>query len=256
MSERRFFIDQPLTCADGARTLVPLSDEDLHHATKVGRVRPGERVVVVAPDGRSWGIEVTTVGSQGLEGVASLRAPETGPPIDLVVFQGVPKGEKMDLVVRQCVEVGAREIVPVEMARTVVRLDDKKRRTRVERWRKIALAAAKQSGREAVPLVHDVCSVEGALDHIARLDRVFVLWEQCDSVLLSSAVRQTVGAGARSVGIFVGPEGGLDPAEVTKLTQAGCLAVSLGPFILRTETAAVAAAAITIAGALDHVSHP
>lgn len=156
----------------------------------------------------------------------------------------------MDLIVRQCVELGVSRIVPVVLSRTVVRLDEKKRRDRVERWRRIALSAAKQAGREGVPDVCDICDLEEAIELVAQIEHVFMLWEECDTTLLGSAVDSALSRGAHSVGLFIGPEGGIERLEASRLESVGCTPVSMGPFILRTETAAVAAAGIAMSAAL------
>lgn len=254
MSESRFFIDTPLSRSVDAPVPVPLTDDDLHHALRVSRIRAGEYVVIVDSENTAWRVEVTRLDTHGMAGFAVAHDAALQVPIELVIFQGVPKAEKMDHIVRQCVEIGASRIVPVELSRTVVRLDDKKRRTRVERWRKIALSAAKQAGREAVPEIHEICDLGDAVGMVAQLDAVLVLWEECDTTSLGSAVSTALGRGARSIGLVIGPEGGIAPDEVAALQEAGCIPVSMGPFVMRTETAAVAAAAITMAVAFDHSS--
>ncbi len=251
MSAPRFFLDESFRPASGAEVVVPLSAEDLHHAVRVSRIRPGEIVVVVSPDARCWHVEVTRISAHEVAGVVTACDEQASPPLQVVLFQGVAKGDKMDAIVRQSVEVGVSEIVPVITGRTVVRLDGKKSDARVARWRKIALSAAQQAGRGSVPAVHDVVAIADAAAMIADFDRAWALWEESGPRLLGPAVRRAVSAGARRVALVVGPEGGLDTREVELLASHGCEVASLGPFILRTETAAVVSTALAIAAALE-----
>ncbi len=243
MSAHRFFLTAPLPASSGPVAL-PLSAADLHHAASVLRVRAGEQIEAVEPGADSaWLVRVVEVSPAALiaEPVERLVAVHH-PHITLV--QGVAKGEKMDAIVRQAVEVGATEVVPVLTQRSVVRLDGAKRAAKGERWRRIAESAAKQAHRIRVPLVHDPLPLAEAYPLLAEHDGVVVLWEDAAGTGLKAAVESWVRSADARIALVVGPEGGLSHDEVDALAARGARVVTLGPGILRTETAAVVAVAL------------
>jgi 16S rRNA (uracil1498-N3)-methyltransferase len=246
MSAHRFFLSDVLGSSDGP-VLLPLSAADQHHAVDVLRLRAGELVEVVEPEGgRVLEVRLTSAGENGLFGqilgeVLRSEAPR------LVLFQGVPKGDKMDTIVRQAVEIGVSEIVPVLMQRTIVRLDTKKAHARGERWRRVARAAAEQSSRASIPAVSDPISTAEMMDLITGCDSVFVLWEAApDAPGLGRALGEVRDDPDLRIGLVIGPEGGLAPSEMERLAGVGAVTTTLGASVLRTETAAVAAAAIAV----------
>ena len=155
----------------------------------------------------------------------------------------------MDAIVRQAVEVGAEEIVPVLTARSVVQLDARKSAQRAERWRRVALAAAKQSKRTVVPPVSDPVRLRDVLALLSAFDGAVVLWEESGGVGVADAVRHCATSPDARIALLVGPEGGLSADEVAALESIGATSASLGPTILRTETAAIVGLALAI-GAL------
>ena len=161
-------------------------------------------------------------------------------PVKIYLFQGLPKGDKMEYIIQKCVELGVFEIVPVAMRNCVVKLDDKKAKSKVARWQSISESAAKQSKRNIIPKISEVLTFAKALEYAKTLDMVMVPYEN------KEGMKATVEALAelkkvKSVGIFIGPEGGFDKGEIEKATENGAKTISLGKRILRTETAAVTA---------------
>jgi 16S rRNA (uracil1498-N3)-methyltransferase len=250
MSLHRFFLTGPLADADPA--LLPLSDADAHHAVAVLRVKAGEEIEVVepAPESSLWRVRVVEVAADNERGwlvaarVTQLASRAVGPHVSL--FQGVAKGEKMDSIVRQAVEVGAAEIVPVLTSRTVVKLDERKAADRGGRWRRIAESAAKQAHRTRVPDVSDPISFAESLPLLTAYDAAIVLWEEHRGGGIARALSAVGHAAGSRVALVVGPEGGFSAEEIVALKEVGAMPASLGPTILRTETAAVAALAITV----------
>ncbi|HET6352290.1 MAG TPA: 16S rRNA (uracil(1498)-N(3))-methyltransferase [Coriobacteriia bacterium] len=244
MSAPRFFLTDALPKGEGA-VVAPLAAEDLHHARSVLRIAAGEEVELIEPGGGGWRTRVTAVSADCLE-VEPLEQLELRFHPRITLVQGVAKGEKMDAIVRQAVEVGAVEIVPVFFERSVVKLDAKKRADRGTRWRRIAKSAAEQSHRDSVPVVHDPATLEEALPIIAAHDGVIVVWEEARGQGLAAGVASWATEPGVRVALVVGPEGGLSATEVARLEELGAVPVTLGATILRTETAAIVALALAV----------
>lgn len=249
MARARFFLSDSIVPTDGL-VVLPLSESDVKHAIRVLRVAPGEELDVVEPSGAGWRVTVTQTSDREL--LVRVDAPlgaAWSPQVTL--FQGVAKGEKMDTIVRQAVEVGVTRVVPVITSRTIVRMDAAKRVQRGERWRRIAEAAAKQSSRDHIPHVHDPIDVDDALPLLGEHDVSAVLWEEFSGELLGPALRARLLNPDMSIALFVGPEGGLSAEECDKIIAAGAVPASLGPAIMRTETAAVVVTALAVATARE-----
>lgn len=165
---------------------------------------------------------------------------DTELPVRFVLFQGLPKGDKLELIIQKTVELGVAEIVPVEMSRCVVKLDDKKKKSKQVRWQAIAESAAKQSKRSVIPAVSEAVSYKQALANAAQLDLLLVPYENERGMAATREALALIQQGM-SVGILIGPEGGFEESEIEQAKQIGGKIVSLGSRILRTETAAVTA---------------
>lgn len=165
---------------------------------------------------------------------------DTTLPIKIYLFQGLPKSDKMELIIQKAVELGVEGIIPVEMNRCVVKLDDKKKKNKTERWQAIAESAAKQSKRTSIPEVHNVMTYKQALAKASELD-VFIVPYECKDGMESTKNALAKIRSGMSVGILIGPEGGFELNEIDAATESGGITVSLGKRILRTETAAITA---------------
>ena len=168
---------------------------------------------------------------------------DTELPVKIYLFQGLPKGDKMETIIQKSVELGVFSVVPVAMKHCVVKLDDKKAKSKVARWQSISESAAKQSKRNIVPEIQEVLSFGQALDLAKTLDLVLVPYENKEGM---RATREALAEleKVKSVGIFIGPEGGFEPSEIEKAIGIGAKVLSLGKRILRTETAAITAVAM------------
>lgn len=246
MSAHRFFLAGPMPQASG-EVLLPLSTADVHHAVAVLRIGPGELIEVVDPTAHAgWIVRVDSATRDGVSGEIT-GALEMVSPLHVTLVQGVAKGEKMDTIIRQAVEIGAAEIVPALTSRTVVRLEAQKRASRGDRWRRVAKGAAEQSRRASVPTVHDPAPLSEVLGLLDDYDVIFVLWEDAaDQPGLSSALTSLGRDFSGRLALVIGPEGGLSEDEAAVLAGVGGTPVTLGSGILRTETAAVTALAITM----------
>jgi 16S rRNA (uracil1498-N3)-methyltransferase len=231
VSAHHFFVE-PSAIGEG---VVVLDGEEAHHAARVLRVRVGEQITIADGSGRMISASVTDVGDLvTAEILATTTVPASVPEITL--FQSLTKKDRFDLVIEKATEVGVRRIIPVTSERTVVDWDERKRDRMADRWAQIARAAAKQSRAPRIPSIGEV----------SKLD-AFLAFEGTRIALHESASRRLRGAlpaGAPAhLALLVGPEGGLSPAEAERLS-AGSDVASLGPRVLRTETAGVVAAAI------------
>lgn len=231
--------------------MLPLSRADLHHVVTVLRIHAGEEIDVVEPGGRAWRVRVEDATTEAV--VASVAeelasdASAVGPTVTLVF--GISKGSKNDDVVEGATEVGVSALVPVLVARSIVKLDAEKRAERGARFRRVAAAAAKQSKRASVPGVSDPAEFADVIASLSDYDLVLVAWEEAaaEGRGVRTALETSVLPGERArVAIVVGPEGGMTADEVAALERAGGVTVTLGATILRAETAAVVGAALVI----------
>lgn len=223
-----------------------LTGAEAYHAARVLRLRPGEHVAVSDGSGHTAEAEVAAVGDEevALRLLAVCRKTAEA-PLAVHVFQGMAKGEKMDLVLQKAVELGAAFFRPFAAARSVVRLDGAKAAARQERWERIALEAAKQCRRSLVPQVAPLLPLAEALQALPAAAVLLVLYEQEEACGLKEALRQLAGR-VQDVALLIGPEGGLTPQEVALAVARGGRVVRMGPRILRTETAAIAATAVVM----------
>lgn len=240
MSAHRFFLTGPLP--EGGE--LPLSAEDAHHLRTVLRLTEGDEIVVVGTDARAALVRLTGVSADiTAERIADVPAPFL-PHVTLI--QGVCKGEKMDLVVRQATELGVERVVPMQTSRGVVRLDAHKREQRRERWQRIASEAAKQSQQVRVPVVAPVTDLVDIEDALAGTGHILVCWEETSGTGIAAALDARAAAASDTVAVIVGPEGGFSAEEVDTLVAYGAVPVTLGETVLRTETAGTVAAALAI----------
>ena len=164
-------------------------------------------------------------------------------PLNIYLFQGLPKGDKMEFIIQKSVELGVFAVVPTEMNRCVVKLDDKKKKSKVARWQAISESAAKQSKRKYIPKVFDVLSYKQALEMAKTLDLLIVPYENEEGMLATKKVLDDL-KNCKSVGIIIGSEGGFDDGDITLAKEMGGKVISLGKRILRTETAAITSVAM------------
>lgn len=220
---------------------VVLPSAQAHHVADVLRMRPGERIVLFDGRGTDYHVELTVVAPGDVRGVVvdRLTTVRAIPTLRLILVQAVPKGAKMDLIVRMGTEVGIDAFVPVLTRRSIVSPAP----ARIERWRRIAAAAAAQSGRSTVPAV-EAPRPFAEVSPVVSGSLVLMPWEGEQAYSIAGAL--TAPRPVSSVALLIGPEGGWDPAEVQAARAQGAQVVSLGPLTLRTETAGVVAAAMVL----------
>lgn len=230
----QFFV--PPQNIQGNRIII--EGEDVNHIKNVLRMRPGEEIAISnGIDGKEYRCGIELLEEDRI--IASLHfVKEDGLelPSKITVFQGLPKADKMELIVQKAVELGAYEIVPVATKRSVVKLDPKKAKSKILRWQEIAKAAAKQSKRRIIPQVSEVMTMKEALDYAKKCDISIIPYELAEDMAHTREIMEQIKPG-QAVGFFIGPEGGFEEAEIELAKQAGVLPVTLGKRILRTETA-------------------
>lgn len=217
---------------------------DVNHMKNVLRMKLHEKAEISDGESRTYLCEVEAYE----EDVAVLHILEemeadTEPASKLYLFQGLPKSDKMELIVQKAVELGVYQVIPVAMKRSVVRLDDKKAAKKADRWNSIAESAAKQAGRSRIPEVIMPLSYKEALKMAEELDVTLLPYELAGGMKVTREVIRQIKSG-QSVGIFIGPEGGFEPEEVDAAVSMGAKVITLGRRILRTETAGLATLAV------------
>ncbi len=231
-----FFTDPAAKQSDG----FIISGSDYNHITNVLRMTKGD-TLLVSCEGKSSLCEIELVDTESVFAkIIEQDYKDTELSVKIYLFQGLPKADKMELIIQKCTELGVFSVVPTEMSRCVVKLDDKKKKSKVTRWQAISESAAKQSKRNIIPQVSDVLTFNQALQKFADLDLILVPYENERGMAATKEALGKIKAGM-SVGILIGPEGGFDEKEIASAVKAGGIAVSLGERILRTETAAITA---------------
>ena len=216
-----------------------ISGEDFNHIKSVLRMKVGEQILV-SHNHISHLCQISEFESGCVKcKIVSENYQNTDLPISITLFQGLPKGDKMELIIQKAVELGVSEIIPVEMARSIVKLDEKKNLQKTARYQAISESAAKQSKRTSIPTVSPAISFKNALKKIDQLDLLIVPFESKHGIEDTKTALSLIKKGMK-VGVMIGPEGGFDDKEILAAESVGGKTVSLGQRILRTETAAIA----------------
>lgn len=233
-----FFNKNEIACGQ-----VRLLGEDEKHIKTVLRAKEGEELTLCDGEGMDYHCRIAGLEHGVLLDIVSKEICETEPKTKLTLYQGLPKADKMELIIQKCVELGIDRIVAVSTERAIVKLD-KKETKKLERWQKIAESAAKQSGRGKIPEVcGQVLKFKEAVAEAATLDGAIIPYEKEQARGLREFVQDFSG---ESVGIFIGPEGGFSEEEIALAQENGILPITLGKRILRTETAGMTTAAILL----------
>lgn len=211
---------------------------DVKHIRNVLRMRPGEQVrLCTGLDNQEYRCEIVALEADTVR-TKILWKEESGAelPSKIYLFQGLPKSDKLELIIQKAVELGVYEIIPVAVKRTVVKLDQKKEAAKQKRWAAISESAAKQSKRLLIPKIAPVMSFSQALEYAKELDVKLIPYERAEDMDRTREIFRGIEPG-QSVGIFIGPEGGFEPEEIDQALEQGAFAITLGRRILRTETA-------------------
>ncbi|MBE5920522.1 MAG: 16S rRNA (uracil(1498)-N(3))-methyltransferase [Pseudobutyrivibrio ruminis] len=214
-----------------------ITGDDMHHLVRVVRLKRGEVIRVSSADGLNYLCEVSDITSDELIAKVKEEVPSTELSNKIYLFQALPKGDKMETIIEKCVELGVHEIIPVQMKNCIVKLDDKKKKSKLTRYQTVAETAAKQSKRSIIPKVADFMSFKEAFEYAKSLDILLLPYESKNGMKDTFDALDSIKEGM-SIGVFIGPEGGFDSSEI-ELVRESCRIISLGRRILRTETAAI-----------------
>lgn len=226
------------------REFIHILGKDVNHIKNVLRMKAGEEISVSDGEGMEYRCFISCLGEEEILAEIKWKSPQNVElPSKIVLFQGLPKADKMELIIQKGVELGVSSIVPVLTQRAVVKLDEKKAKKKTERWQEIAQSGAKQSKRAIIPKVEMPLSFKEALAMAGKLDCILIPYELAEGMKKSREIFSSISPG-QSVGIFIGPEGGFSRQEVEEAKAAGAIAITLGRRILRTETAGLTVLAI------------
>ncbi len=218
-----------------------ITGDDVKHMQRVLRLRPGDRVSLVGPGAIAYQAVLTSFGTDNARFKITGAQPATGEPsLSMILLQGIPKGDKLELVIQKGTELGMGWLVPVMAERSVVQLNAERADRRHTRWQRVAEEAAKQCGRGVVPVVGQPAPLVDALRQVPGGYPVLMAYEGEQTRGIRSVLRRLAEKPPPGIALLVGPEGGWTEGEVQAATSYGVLIVGLGPRILRTETAGLA----------------
>ena len=233
----RFFVSPEQI---GEKNIV-IQGADVNHIRHVLRMKSGEQLrLCTGLDQKEYRCEIAAY-TEDTVITRIMWVEENGIelPSRLYLFQGLPKNDKMELIIQKAVELGVYEIIPMATKRAVVKLDNKKEAAKLKRWNAISESAAKQSKRMIIPQVREVMTFGEALDYAGQLDVLLIPYELAEDMEKTRRIIDGIIPG-QSAGIMIGPEGGFDETEVALAMEAGASPMTLGRRILRTETAGMA----------------
>ena len=237
----QFFVED----AQISETDVKIEGSDVNHIKNVLRMKCGEKIRISSTSGRNFYCMVSEITGEYVQAdILEELLENTELSNKIYLFQGLPKSDKMELIIQKAVELGVYEIIPVAMKNCVAKLEEKKAASKITRWQEIAKSAAKQSKRSLIPEIKMPVSYKLAVQQAKELDLILVPYENERGMQATREVMSKIKKG-QTIGIFIGPEGGFDTSEIDLIKEEGHL-ISLGNRILRTETAGLAALSMLV----------
>ncbi|MBQ2891140.1 MAG: 16S rRNA (uracil(1498)-N(3))-methyltransferase [Clostridia bacterium] len=231
---RRFFTD-PENIIDGKVRII----EDASHISKVLRMEIGEEIIVFDGSGKDYVARLDEISpKECIASIVSSKISDTEPDIKVYIFQGIPKSGKMETIIQKCVELGVYKIIPVEMQRCVVKLDNKGKADKTKRWNKVSVEASKQCGRSVIPEIIEPVDYQTSLLMLKELDLAIMPYEVLGHEG-RRGLKELLGEfKGKSIGVIIGPEGGFSDSEAEEAKRNNIYQIGLGKRILRTETVA------------------
>ena len=217
---------------------VTILGSDVNHIKNVLRMKVGEEIAVSnGQDGKEYRCGIVSLGEDFIQcELRFIKEDGVELPSQIFLFQGLPKADKMELIIQKAVELGVYQVIPLSTKRCVVKLDDKKAKSKIARWQGIAEAAAKQSKRGIIPQVTDVMNFKNAVKLAADMEVRLIPYELAEGMAKTKEIINNIQPGQR-IAIFIGPEGGFEETEISEALENGIEPITLGKRILRTETA-------------------
>lgn len=216
---------------------VVITGDDVNHIFNVLRMKIGEKIIISNKEKKeSYISEIIEINKDNIACIILEKSRKTESNIDITIFQGLPKSEKMEYIIQKATELGAKQIVPVEMKYCISKMKDENKK--VARWQKIAEIAAKQSKRNEIPIVDNLSNINKICNIIKEFDLVIVAYENEEKLSIKEVFNEN--KLAKKIAVVIGPEGGFSMEEIEKLKSSGAKIVTLGNRILRTETAPIA----------------
>ena len=216
-----------------------IEGSDVNHIANVLRMKPGEELLISVRGDWDYLCKIVDIETDrvNLKVLESMEQREL--PVNITLLQGIPKSDKLEMIIQKAVELGVSEIIPVKTKRVVVKIDEKKVDTKVNRWNAIAESAAKQSKRSIIPKVYEPISIDNALEIVKDFGVKLIPYENADGIDKTRKILDGMDK-TKDIVVFIGPEGGFEEAEVERIKNSGFEVITLGKRILRTETAGLA----------------
>jgi len=216
-----------------------IEGSDVNHIVNVLRMKPGEELLISVKGDWDYLCKIVDIETDrvNLKVLESMEQREL--PVNITLLQGIPKSDKLEMIIQKAVELGVSEIIPVKTKRVVVKIDEKKVDTKVNRWNAIAESAAKQSKRSIIPKVYEPMSIDNALEIVKDFGVKLIPYENADGIDKTRKILDNMDK-TKNIAVFIGPEGGFEESEVERIKNSGFEVITLGKRILRTETAGLA----------------
>ena len=216
-----------------------IEGSDVNHIANVLRMKPGEELLISVKGDWDYLCKIVDIETDrvNLKVLESMEQREL--PVNITLLQGIPKSDKLEMIIQKAVELGVSEIIPVKTKRVVVKIDEKKVDTKVNRWNAIAESAAKQSKRSIIPKVYEPMSIDNALEIVKDFGVKLIPYENADGIDKTRKILDNMDK-TKNIAVFIGPEGGFEELEVERIKNSGFEVITLGKRILRTETAGLA----------------
>ena len=216
-----------------------IEGSDVNHIANVLRMKSGEELLISVKGDWDYLCKIVDIETDrvNLKVLESMEQREL--PVNITLLQGIPKSDKLEMIIQKAVELGVSEIIPVKTKRVVVKIDEKKVGTKVNRWNAIAESAAKQSKRSIIPKVHEPMSIDNALEIVKDFGVKLIPYENADGIDKTRKILDNMDK-TKNIAVFIGPEGGFEESEVERIKGSGFEVITLGKRILRTETAGLA----------------
>lgn len=216
-----------------------IEGSDVNHIANVLRMKPEEELLISVKGDWDYLCKIVDIETDrvNLKVLESMEQREL--PVNITLLQGIPKSDKLEMIIQKAVELGVSEIIPVKTKRVVVKIDEKKVDTKVNRWNAIAESAAKQSKRSIIPKVYEPMSIDNALEIVKDFGVKLTPYENADGIDKTRKILDNMDK-TKNIAVFIGPEGGFEESEVERIKNSGFEVITLGKRILRTETAGLA----------------